>query len=239
MAVDFELMRTIHRMLRQLTDIDDRLRRGPMKLKLARSNEETFEKSLGEIKEKLTQSKLASKAKELQLGEREAKIVDLQGRLNSADSNKEFQLLKDRIAADEQANSVLSDEILELFEKIDVQDVECKECEENLKQAKADTEKVENTVKAEAESLGEERKRILAEMDVSRKSLHTDVLMHFNRLVKTKGEETFAVTNTETCNNCNFRITSQMVNELLLKKPVFCKGCDAILYLAENHPHSN
>ncbi len=48
------------------------------------------------------------------------RIVDLEGKLNTAASNREFSLLKEQIAADEQANSVLSDEILEALEQLDL-----------------------------------------------------------------------------------------------------------------------
>ena len=46
-----------------------------------------------------------------------AKLDDLQAKLNMAQSNKEYQLLKDQMAADKQANSVLADEILERARK--------------------------------------------------------------------------------------------------------------------------
>ncbi len=59
-------------------------------------------------------------SKQLQLREREARIKDLQVKLNTCSSNREYQALKEQIAADQQANSVLSDEILEALERIDV-----------------------------------------------------------------------------------------------------------------------
>ena len=62
---------------------------------------------------------LACDAKQLQLRSREDKIKDLDAKLKTAASNREFSLLKEQIAADKQANEVLSDEILEGLEYID------------------------------------------------------------------------------------------------------------------------
>ena len=107
-------------MLRQLTDIGERMERGPRKVKIVMANEANFAEELENAKQKLLDLRKASNAKQLQLSEREAKIEDLKIKLNTCESNKEFQLLKDRIAADLQANSVLQDEILEQLEKLDV-----------------------------------------------------------------------------------------------------------------------
>ena len=45
--------------------------------------------------------------------------TSLKAKLNAAASNREYQALKDQIAADQMAGSVLADEILEALEKID------------------------------------------------------------------------------------------------------------------------
>ena len=58
------------------------------------------------------QMRVEADSKQLQMKEREEKIVNLQGKLNAAKENREYQALKDQIAADKQANVVLSDEIL-------------------------------------------------------------------------------------------------------------------------------
>ena len=75
---------------------------------------------------------------------REDRIEDLKAKLNTAASNREYDTLKEQIAADQQANAVLSDEILEGLEQLDVleqqvsaSDEECKKTEAEQK-AKAD-----------------------------------------------------------------------------------------------------
>ena len=49
----------------------------------------------------------------------EGKILELETKLNQSSTNREYQALKDQIAADNMANSVLADEILEAMERVD------------------------------------------------------------------------------------------------------------------------
>ena len=87
MPVDYDLLRTLHRMHRQLADIDERMRKGPLQAKIAQNNQATFETALDEATENSKSNRMAANAKQLQLGEREAKVENMKGQLNAADSN--------------------------------------------------------------------------------------------------------------------------------------------------------
>ena len=113
MAITADALRRLHRIHRQLGDLKDRLSRGPKLIKASEGNLAKVEGEYDEKKETLTRAKVACDEKQLQLKQREDRIKDLQAKLNTASSNREYQALKEQIAADEQANSVLSDEILE------------------------------------------------------------------------------------------------------------------------------
>ncbi len=76
----------------------------------------------------------------MQLKSREIRIEELEAKLNTAASNREFSTLKEQIAADKQANSVLSDEILETLEQIDVLDEALKQAEAELAKQQSDHE---------------------------------------------------------------------------------------------------
>lgn len=233
MSLDYGLLRTLHRMLRQLTDIRDRMERGPRKVKVVSNNEATFASELDALKAKTLELRKASNAKQMQLGEREAKVEDMERKLNACDSNKEFQLLKDRIAADNQANSVLQDEILEQLERLDVLAAETKTAEENLNKAKAETSRVKSEVALEIEALKSEQTRIEGELAEAEKTLPHDLVDQYRRLVRGKGEDALGETDTETCGNCNQTMITQRVSDLMMRKPVFCQGCGCLMYLAE------
>ena len=239
MSVDYALFRTIHRMLRQLTDIAERMEKGPRKVRIVKANESSFAAALEESKQRLTELRMACDAKQLQLAEREAKIEDLKGKLNACDSNKEFQLLRDRIAADLQANSVLQDEILEQLEKIDVYVEEVDAAKRNFEKTKNESRKIQDEVELDLKALEAEKVRITDELAAAEKTLPGDLMLEYRRIVAGKGEDAFGSTDTETCGNCNQTVTPQTVNDLMLKKPVYCKGCGCLMYLKESHPAGN
>ena len=238
MAMDYEMLGRLHHLLKQQNDLRSRISKGPQKVKVASANEATFLAEMENAKENVTKTRMASDAKQLQLNEREDKIVELNGRLNTCESNKEFQLLRDRIAADKQANSVLQDEILEQLEKLDTLIADAETSKQNYDKAKTETARITEQVETELKKLESELARVSSELEESIKRLPGDLLSQFNRLVEGKGEDALGETDTETCGNCNQRLTTQTAAELMMKQAIFCKGCGSLLYLAANHPAS-
>ena len=236
MSLDYALLRTLHRMLRQLIDIGERMENGPRKVRVVTINEANFAESLEQSKAALLDLRKASHAKQMQLGEREAKIEDMKVKLNVCESNKEFQLLKDRIAADLQANSVLQDEILEQLEKIDVLIEEVETAKKNFEKSQSESKRIRDEVDLELTALDAEKTRITQELAEKEKLIPADLIGQYRRLVAGKGEDALGLTNTETCGNCNQTLTAQTASDLMMQKPVFCKGCGCWMYLAENHP---
>jgi len=206
------------------------MRRGPMKVKVVETNETSFATDEAECLARQEELRRSSSEKTMQLNEREAKIEDMKGKLNVCDSNKEFQLLKDRIAADLQANSVLQDEILELLERLDVVNAEVAEAKANHQKAKDETVAMRDQVKLELSELNAEKERVTGELAESEKALPATMMDAYQRLVRLKGENTFAVSMIDTCDNCNQRLTTQTISDLMLKKLIYCPGCGAILY---------
>lgn len=139
-------------------------------------------------------------------------------------------MLKDRIAADLQANSVLEDEILELLERLDAVNAEVVQAKANHQKAKDETTAMRDKVKLELSELKAEKSRVAGELAEGEKSLPGAMMEDYRRLVRLKGENSFAVSMADTCDNCNQRLTTQTVSDLMLKKLVYCPGCGAVLY---------
>ena len=94
----------------------------------------------------------------------EEKIKGLKGKLNAAASNREYQAIKDQIAADEMANSVLADETLEALEKIDELQGMVAEAQKKIAVAKEELAKVQETVRKESQGLDAEIQRLENEL---------------------------------------------------------------------------
>ena len=233
MSVDFDLLRTLHRMHRQLADIDERLRKGPLQVKIATQNEASFVTELDDTKQRQKDNRLATDRKQMTMNEREAKVADMKSKLNTAASNKEFQLLNDRIAADEQASSVLADEIFEMLERQDIIDQEVVAATENLEKSKIEKSKIVDKVAGETKALQAERARVANELAESEKKLPMDVKTDYRRRADAKGEDVLAETDAVTCGNCQVHLTAQMKASLLMNQILFCQGCGALYYLKE------
>jgi predicted nucleic acid-binding Zn-ribbon protein len=226
-------LRTLHRIHRQLADLQDRLQRGPKQIRVADANVKKCEGELTAAKEAYKQAKMASDDKQLQLKQREAKLKDFEAKLFAAQSNKEYQLLKDQIAADKQANSVLADEILEALDKIDGLQAAIKTAESNLSKIKDESNKARQRVEDQQQGLETELARVTAELRAAENLLDGDFKPNYERLARSMGAEALAPVEGECCGGCSQTLTPQTINALRLDKPVFCKSCGRLLYLPE------
>lgn len=228
-----ETLRTLHRIQTQLGDLRGRLQRGPKQIQAAEANVKKAEAEREQAKENYKQVKMSADGKQLQLRQREAKLVDLQGKLHAANSNKEYQLLKDQIAADNQANSVLSDEILEALERLDGVQVEIKAAEESLAKMKEELAKVSARVNTQNQQLEGELARVSAELEAAETHLPEDLRPDYFRLTKSLGADALSAADGETCGGCFQTLTPQVLDRLRLDRPLFCKSCGRLMYLAE------
>jgi predicted nucleic acid-binding Zn-ribbon protein len=233
MAVTAELLRELHRLHRQLSDLQSRLDRGPKQVKAGEANVARLQEAADQAKEVAKRTEMTAREKERQLKEREGRIEDLKRKLNACSTNREYQAIVEQIAADDQANSVLSDEILELFEKQAAEAEAAKTAAAGVDKGKADLEKLKERIAGEREGLQSEVHRISGELQAAAKNLPGDIRTEYERVAKVSGEEALAPIEDECCGGCYQKITSQMLNELKLQQLVRCKSCGRILYLPE------
>jgi uncharacterized protein len=234
MSVTAAALRELHRIHRQMTDLKERLERGPKQVRAAEANVKRLEAELAQAKDAHTKTRVAADQKQLQLKGRESRITELKVKLNAANSNREYQALKEQIAADVQANSVLSDEILELLEKIDECHAAVDSASANLAKTKDEWQKVKQRVDAAQAGLESEFARVSADLVRAEEVLPDDFKESYQRVAKVRGEGALAQVEGECCGGCYQTITSQMYNELKMSKPVFCKSCGCLLYLPED-----
>ena len=230
MSLDYELLRVLHHKLKLQSEYRSQIERGPRKIKLAKSTEQKFSEELEAAKEALLKSRMLADEKQLQLSEREAKIEDLKGKRNACESNREYQLLNDQIAADEQANSVLSDEILELLERLDQLETDLESAKANYGKAQEETRNIIGTIEKELVVQKAELAAVEDEISKFESKLPGEIRNDYRRQINAKQDDALAFSNKETCGNCNQRLTPQTVSNLMMQKPVFCNACGSLMY---------
>jgi predicted nucleic acid-binding Zn-ribbon protein len=233
MPLTAESLQKLHRLHQQVTNLRERLEKGPRQL-LAKENElASVEHLQVDLKEQVTRIQMAADEKQLESREREAKVADLKGKLISCSTNKEYQTLTEEIEVNRAATSDIDDEILAFLEELDKFEQQATELAGRQSEMSLQHGQLKGEVEASQKQLGEELERTLEELKEAENQLPADFRQDYQALAESRGEGALALVDSEVCNGCYQKITSQMLNELYLSKPVFCKSCGCLLYLAE------
>jgi predicted nucleic acid-binding Zn-ribbon protein len=231
LAVTADSLRTLHRLHRQLADLRDQLAAGPRQLAARTKQLQAVEAAQADIQEAIKKAKMAADQKQLQLRSAESKILDLEGKLNACKTNREYQTLRDQIAADKMATKVLEDEILESLERVDSVKKTLPPAEAAIAAAKKQLAETKTRVDGETAALEAEVARIRSELDAAEAELPADSRDVYNRIVKSKGAEGMASVEGESCGGCFQQVTGNMLAELSMGRVVPCRSCGCLLYL--------
>jgi predicted nucleic acid-binding Zn-ribbon protein len=230
MNVSDSTVRALHQTLVQIADIKSQIDRGPKQMKAAQLQVDLAKDSVQKCKDTIKQKKMEADRKQLQLREREGKIHDWEGKMNSASNNREYQAIKEQIAADTQANNVLSDEILETLEEIDGLQSSLRDLEERQKLSEAEKAKTDTLVAQRIETLKGELTRVEGNLSEIEKQLSPEFLVDYRRLVSSRGEDGMAALDDVSCGGCNTGLTPRVIDKLRMGQPMPCPSCGRLLY---------
>jgi len=235
---NLELLRTLHRIHRQLNDLRARLNRGPKQIKGAQANlayrQELAEKAKADEKS----FRMSLDQKQLQFKSAETNIKDLEIKRNTAQSNREYQVLNDQIQATRMANDVLADEIIEAFDRTEEYKKRVVQVEKELDAARQKLEKVQSEVGQQEPRLRGDLTHLEAELKTAEASLPIEIRELYRRVVRQRGEDALAVVENQSCGGCNQQIPLNTYSLILTGQPIFCKTCGRMLYTPEGHTYS-
>jgi predicted nucleic acid-binding Zn-ribbon protein len=230
MPVTDTALRRLHEILLQVADIRGQIERGPKQINAAQGQLQIARDALAQCKEAIKQKRMEGDRKQLLQREREAKLYEWQGKLNAANNNREYQAVKDQIAADTQANSVLSDEFLEILESIDAIQAKSVELEAKLKVVESDTAKTESRIQERLVVLKQELARVEGELKAEEAKIPADFEDTYRRLVDSRAEEAFAPLDDKSCGGCNTGLTLKLIDQLRMGTPALCSSCGCLIY---------
>lgn len=226
-------LKELHQLHIRKTELEKKLTAGPLQIERQRKLIEKQKLAIEELQELQKQLRMSADEKTLQLKTNEAKIVDLKLKLNVATTNKEFTILKSQIDADTMANSVLEDEILEVFDKVDRIGEEIAE-RENTHSAAVDKEQdIATEVEAERPTLETQISTLKDELKEGEKVIPSSIAEEYRRLVNAHGADALSAVAENFCSSCNAIISPNEKVQLNLGKLLFCRSCYRILYLAK------
>jgi len=237
-AVITETLRTLHRIHKQLTDLRGRIASGPRHVAALAARLEAAEAAKVGAQDETKKAKMAADQKQLQLKSAEAKVLDLEGKLNACKTNREYQTLKEQIAADRMATKVLEDEILESLDHIDSVRQKVPVADAAVEAARKLLAETKARVSTEKVALDVEVQRLAGELDLVERELPADVRGLYDRIVKQKGEDGLAPLEGQSCGGCFHQVTGNMQSELLMGRAVACRSCGRLLYVPETSASS-
>lgn len=228
--ISAELLARLHRIHRQITDIQSQIERGPRRIAAGETLVQKARQAVSDAADAIKRSKLLADQKQLQLREREQRLHTLQGKLNEASGNREYDLLKEQIAADVQASSVLSDEILELLERLDQLELDRQARQRELDERQIEQQRLVDLVHGEMMAAREDLARAEAQREEAEQLIPAAGKSEYTRLVAARGEDAFASVDGDSCSGCSQTLTTQLVSRMMLSQMIRCPSCNAFLY---------
>jgi predicted nucleic acid-binding Zn-ribbon protein len=238
MAVTASALRELHRIHRQLTDLRERKERGPKQIRAREVNLARLADELTKLQTDHKAARIRSDQKQLLLKSGEEKVEGLKIKLNAAASNREYQALKDQIAADQMAGSVLADEILEAMEKIDELAAQIAGHKKKIAVTKEELSKAQQTVHEQVELLDTDLKRLEGQLREAEASLPSDFRQNYQRVVNSKQDDAMAEVQGDFCGGCYQQLTPNNMAELSMAVAIFCRNCGRLIYLPEDRTPS-
>ena len=225
-------LRELHQLLIRLREVNNLLERGPKQVLSHKRFTNQKQQDLEVEKEAALNLKKSVDAKNLQLRSNETKIAELKAKLNTASSNREYDIIRRQIDADLMANSVFEDEILELLEKIDGANAKVTRTQEMLATAREQQDGCEAKVATSQPELYKELSRLEPAIAEAEHPLPSEITELYHRLVQAYGADALASVESGVCTACYMEVSPQSRVELNSAKIITCKSCGRLLYLA-------
>jgi uncharacterized protein len=182
----------------------------------------------------LQEARSAVHRKEMDLKERETRIRDLNGKLGSATSNKEYQSILLQIGELKIENGRTEEEILLAMDESDAKEklhedakTKLRDAEAALKEAQGKVEAQKATMEADTAAAAARRAELAAQIPAEQLRVYERI-----RTGNKKSGTAVATVHGEYCQSCQMAITSHELTELIKgEKLVICRTCQRILVL--------
>ncbi len=221
----------LHDLYGKLREVQNQLQSAPRQIKARQQFSAAKQAEIDATREKIKKLKSSADQNNLMVKTNESKILGLKVKLNQSGSNREFDALRSQIEADEMANSVLEDEVLAAFEKLDRLKEELTELESELVTLKNAEAKLAQQLEAAAPALRAQVAEYQAAIAKAESIIPGEISLAYNRMAQAQGPEAFAEVDGNQCQACFVTLPPQTLVELKQGKVLFCKSCGKLMYL--------
>jgi predicted nucleic acid-binding Zn-ribbon protein len=178
---------------------------------------------------------LKRKEKEGDLAAKEENIKQLQTKLYSLKTNKEYSAMMSEINGVKMNKSLIEEDILKIFEEQDQLEAELKKQQSLIKEEEKKFEEEKQTILNRIKEIEGYLKDLESKRAVAEKQLDSKVLSQYQRIIN--GKESLALVKVENnaCQGCFMNVPPQVINEIkMYDRLIICEMCARILYIADD-----
>ncbi|MBL8891293.1 MAG: hypothetical protein JNL67_15035 [Planctomycetaceae bacterium] len=230
-TIEPALLALLHVKLRLFYECSEQAARAPKQVEFAKQREDQYRHKLETTTQQLQELRRKAKDKQNELGTREAQVKKMQVQRDGAANNKEYAMLGDNIQATIAANEVLGVELFELLEQIDAMVQQEKSAADVLGKSVAETKSTMEQTSSAVKKLEQELARLEGELDELFRKVPPELRTELQRKRPALREKTVTPVDDGACSSCWQMITPQMRSALLMKHPILCPACGALLFM--------
>ena len=229
-ATDYRRLHDLHIQLKQ---IQDQLTKGPRQIKARQARVVAAQDELARKEAALKEVRALADRKNLDLKAKETHLGDMQAKLNQASTNREYDIIRGQLEADQAAKAVLEDEILEALDRVDDALQEIQAAKANIVQLEQETRDFATEFERTASSLQNDEVQLKKQISEAEVIIPSDIRSQYQRLIEAYGPEGMADCSGGVCSNCFVQVTQQSRVLLNSGKLLFCGSCGRLLYHGE------
>ena len=233
MASDLSIaLSQLHGLLVQLAEAEAAFADGPRSITVSEKQVTLAEQKIEEQKATIKQTRKAADDLNLKLKTKEAELKKLQGQLNAATSNKEFDIFKGQIASVGSERAALENTAFEAMEEIDAAQATLKRLEVELKSLRQTVQTLRAEVEANRPGLEKTLEELKSQIAVAEKVIPSgEGLSAYRRLRIANGAGALAGIEDDFCEGCNCRVTNQDLVRIRTGEFLRCRECNRGLYV--------
>ncbi|MCH2209816.1 MAG: hypothetical protein MK110_00830 [Fuerstiella sp.] len=235
MAVDTsQALHHLHYLLQQLEEAETMLVHGPRRIAAAKNKIAAAELVCEEHKNQIQTLRKTSDQKSMNLKSNEDRILKLNGRLNEASSNREFDIIQGELESERSVGNSLEDEVLSLLSEVDDAGVTLEAAEQDVGQLVERCQEIEADVLAKEPGIREEIERLNGEVTEAESAIPTgESRGNYERLRASMKSGALSELRNAFCVACNTKVIAQDCVRVKIGEFVTCRECGRILYSAE------
>ena len=234
MASEMSLaLSSLHVLLRQLAEAEAALAEGPRAVTIAEKQVTQAEQSIEQQKQTIKASRKTADELNLKLKTKESELAKFEGQLNTASSNKEYEITKGQIGAAKTSRAEMEEAAFAAMEEIDTAQSRLKVLEAELTARKKSVQEAKAAFDAQKPELESRTTTLLAQIQDAEKVIPGDGKAMYVRLRKAHGPDALSVMEDGFCSVCSTKVTNQDMVRIRMSDFMFCRDCGRILYFAE------